>query len=439
VQEPVTWLLLVGFTTSHAFCELIETALRELSNARFEARLRSKDRLAFYNELLQDDEGSIEDLAVLSGLSLIGAAATLARLHGVGAGSIGDAIIALALAAALLLLGQVLPRTFGDRFAESITLRLFPWTKRLLQLLLPVTRPFRWLAVIALRIAGSAEQEDAVEEADDEIRSAALEAVREGVLEQSDADMIENVMEFRAAEVSEIMTPRIDIIGIELETGLDEAVQFFEEHGFSRLPVYETSIDKIVGVMHIKDLLIHLYGRRTEPLESADQEQKPAELAGASPAEPVNVRSVMRKALFVPESKPVRDLLKEVRGDRTRMVVIVDEYGGTAGLVTTADIVAEIVGDLDDEHSAPGPKPIERMGDSRYRIDAKVHVDELNEQLKLSLPEDEDYETIGGYLATSLGRIPKVGDCYRFEELEFLVTAGDERRVHEVEMSIGPG
>lgn len=575
-ESFLTGFLLTA-TTLHAVLTLLVNALREVSHSRLEQELQSPEQIETFNELLADDHDTIEDLSNLRGLSLIVAAVSLALLfvHRLEPGETSAWRSLLGLAGSifgLLVISHTLPRAFGDRFAERIVIRVLPPLKQNLWMLRPLTRPFRLSTLIALRIVGTPEKEDAIEEADDEILSAAVEAVRDGVLEKAALGMIEKVIEFRDAEVTEIMTPRIDVTAIDRTAGFDEAVHRMIDHGLSRLPVYEDSIDKIIGIVHIKDMLKQLAepvpvdtpapeteaepvgtepvgidpaveaedvspeaaptvvteatvaspdsGERpaaspglastasaapdtvsaapdstpeskteSKPESKTEDSSQPAEASSTASAESPaadepgvpegpddtaegaadtdaaaedsdatseddspgsnghladephvidpRLEAALRKPLFVPESKRARDLFVDLKRDKVHMAVVVDEYGGTAGVVTLYDIVSEIFGDVDDEHDAPARKPVVRLTDEHFSVDGKVHIDELNETLGLSIPEEDEYDTIGGYLATQLGKIPEIGDNFRHEDLLFRVTEGDARKVDRIEIRLG--
>ncbi|MDF1666740.1 MAG: hemolysin family protein [Planctomycetota bacterium] len=416
ISESVLWTILTVFAIFHAICTFLVTALREVSNARLAERLATQDEVDFYSRLLQDDHKTIDELSILKGVLLALSGICLGWIYFGAQPTPLNLITCVSLVIVVLLFAHVLPRAYGDHLAESIIIRFMPGVWRLLWLCQPITQPFRWMVMIALRVTGSTAQEDAVEEADDEIRSAAIEAVRDGVLEQSAYNMIEKVIDFRDVEVSEVMTPRIDIQGVSIESSFSEAVELLVSHGHSRLPIFEESIDKIVGIVHIKDIVERLH------LKNA-----PADLS---------VREVLRKPLFVPESKRVRDLFGDIKSNKVHVAIIVDEYGGTAGMVTLSDIISEIFGDIDDEHDMPEREGIEQLSDATFSVDGKVHIDELNQSLNINLPEDADYDTLGGYLSTNLGKIPSVGDLHHDSNLLFKVVEGDERKVDRIEILI---
>ncbi|MCH2152816.1 MAG: hemolysin family protein [Phycisphaerales bacterium] len=213
---------------------------------------------------------------------------------------------------------------------------------------------------------------------------------REGGLGETTAEMIENVVEFTSTDVGEVMTPRTEIEGIEMTDDLVAIKGFIGQEGHSRIPVYEEDLDHIIGILYVKDLVPYL---------------------GEDPAT-FKLRPLLRSPIIIPETKVVADLLADFQRSEVHMAIVVDEYGGTAGLVTIEDVLEEIVGEIKDEHEGdleeePEIRPV---GDGHYEVDGRFHIDDLNEELSLNLPEDEEYDTVGGYLMACLGRVPEEGE-----------------------------
>lgn len=189
------------------------------------------------------------------------------------------------------------------------------------------------------------------------------------------------MLEFRDTTVGEIMTPRTEMSGIEVNTSLSEAVEIVIREGHSRYPVYKETIDNITGMLYAKDLLKEL----NQPDGSGD------------------ISHYLRKPFFVPESKKLRSLLHNFQNQKVHVAVVLDEYGGTAGLVTIEDILEELVGEIVDEYEPPQPEPIKKIDEYTIEVDARHEVDELNDELAINVPEDEDYETIGGLCICQTG------------------------------------
>jgi CBS domain containing-hemolysin-like protein len=235
-------------------------------------------------------------------------------------------------------------------------------------------------------------------------------------VEEDAREMIESVLKFRDVSVAEVMTPRTDMVMVEASATLPEAEQLAMEEGYSRLPVFKENRDNIVGVLYVKDLL-----------------QPP----GAEEAH-ITVADIMREPYFIPETKPVVQLLREMRNEKIHIALVLDEYGGTAGLVTIEDILEEIVGEIQDEYDTEALPFLHLIDEHTAELDARVHIDEFNEALDVHIPESDDYETVGGFLFSSLGRIPKPGETLHHQNILFKVLSADERRIKRLRVEIQP-
>jgi CBS domain containing-hemolysin-like protein len=250
------------------------------------------------------------------------------------------------------------------------------------------------------------------------IRDVIEETDRESDLQQTEREMIENVIEFHDVDVAELMTPRTELTAVEVEEGVPAAVRAIASSGHSRIPVYQKNLDTIVGIAYAHEILQHLDATHARP-EDSDR--------GAAA-----LRQLIQPIGFVPETKLVSELLAEFRRDKCKMAVVLDEYGGTAGIVTMGDIVAEIVGEMREELGEPAPEPIRRRADGGVDIQGMTRVSDVNEELELELPEEEDFETLAGFVLAQLGHLPKEGESFRWNELELTVTRANDRRVLEV-------
>jgi putative hemolysin len=315
----------------------------------------------------------------------------------------------------LLLVSEALPSALARRHGERILANwLIPF--HALQLpLTPVVWLLRFVRDAALRASHLEESDPTQQQAVEELREVIEETGHTGELEQSEREMLENVIEFHDVDVAAVMTPRTEILGVELNEGLPAALKIAVDEGLSRVPVYEGSIDTIVGYINAR-LVLKLLAK--EEFENA------------------NIKDHLQPALFVPETQRVSVLLAEFREERQKMAIILDEYGGTSGLVTIGDVFAELVGDLQDEFSDGGEREeIRRIGPGIFEVDGAARLDEVNEALELGLPEQEDYETLAGFILSELGRIPCPGDNFKRNEVLYEVTEASDRRVICVRIS----
>ena len=249
-----------------------------------------------------------------------------------------------------------------------------------------------------------------------EILSAVEEGEKEGVVDEQEREMIESVIQFRATTAGQIMTPRPEIIALELGSTLNHVKQTLEESGHSRIPVYDGTLDHVVGILYARDLLKFL-GQATLKFD---------------------IRSAMRPAYFVPDTKPLRDLLHDFRVKKVHLAIVLDEYGGTTGLVTIEDVLEELVGDISDEHEPLEPAMFKPLSETTAEADARMYIDQLNRRMSLNLPEDAGYDTVGGYVTTTLGRIPEAGTSFEHEGAKFTVLDAEPQKVNRVRIELIP-
>lgn len=300
----------------------------------------------------------------------------------------------------------VFARTIGTNLSEGIVY----WLGGVGRVALLPVRPLGLFILFADkmidRMRGKKEPESEEEEIEDEILAIVAEGTTGGVLERGEGEMIESILRLGDADVAEIMTPRTDMVSVEIAATLDDAIKVATESGHSRLPVHGENRDDIVGILYVKDLLRHW---------------------GA--AKPPTLKDIIRKPHFIPESREVSGLLEHMQKANAHIAIVLDEYGGTSGLVTVEDIVEEIVGEIKDEYDRQAEPSWTEKGEGVLESDARVHVDDINKALGVDLPEAEDYDTVGGLVISLIGSIPKTGEKVRSTGVEFEVLDADARRV----------
>jgi CBS domain containing-hemolysin-like protein len=257
------------------------------------------------------------------------------------------------------------------------------------------------------RPADDGEDDDEDEASDDEIDAYIAMGQREGILEPGEVELVRGIFEFGDSQVRSVMTPRTDIVGAPIDTSLDELAGLFVESRHSRLPLYEGSLDQIAGVLLIRDLLAGL--RVTPPPSAAD---------------------LAKEAFFVPGTKPVNELMREMQERQLHIAIVVDEHGGTAGLVTMEDLLEELVGEIADEHDEAEPEP-QPLGDGSWRVDGRIHLDELADLLGIEIA-DMPYETVAGLVLSELGDVPKSGAVVEAQGISMTVEEVSDRRIEVV-------
>jgi CBS domain containing-hemolysin-like protein len=313
------------------------------------------------------------------------------------------------------ILGGVLPSALGSAYAD----RAARWAAPLMSLVLFVLRP-ALAALVAInqaiiRLTGSEELGKSVTE--EEIMTLVNVGQQDGTIEDDEKAMIYSVLQFNETIAREVMVPRPDMVTVEIDTPLEEALGEFIRSGHSRIPVYEDNIDNVRGILYAKDLLMLL----------ADMVKKDPNAARAP------IRELMRTAYFVPETKRADALFKEMQDRKVHIAIIVDEYGGTAGLLTIEDLIEEIVGDIRDEFDFNEEAEYVRLGEDEYIVDGSMNLDDLEELLGVTLPQD-DNDSVGGLIYSRLERVPQIGDTVTLEEerLTLRVTLVQDRRIRKV-------
>ncbi len=333
-----------------------------------------------------------------------------ARVPGWWPGLAPDGPVLLAGLAAFLwitLFCRVLPAELPTAVHEALVRATMPSVILLGRLLSPPIEAFRRV----LRIATGATPQAEAQRTADEILASVEEGEAEGHLGEHQADMIEQILSLRDLEVRRLMTPRTDVDVIDQGASIGQAREVALATGRSRYPVVDGDVDHVVGVVHVKDLL-----------------RLPREMP---------LKEVMREAWFVPESKFATELLGEFRRHRTHLAIVLDEYGGTAGVITIEDVLEEIVGEIDDEFDGDErPLELKTLDARRAVAPGLMRIDEINDAMSISLPENDDYETIGGFVFATLGRLPQDGEQLRHENLVLTVRGVVDRRVENVEIEI---
>ncbi|MCI8554609.1 MAG: HlyC/CorC family transporter [Clostridiales bacterium] len=326
-------------------------------------------------------------------------------------------VITLIMSYFSLVLGELVPKRIAMQKAEALSFAVIG----ILRVVAAITRPFVWLLSLStnvvVRLFGMDPHADEENVTEEEIRMLVDAGEEKGVIEESQKDMINNIFEFDDLIAEDIMTPRTDMEAVELEDGLAEALRVGMEEGFSRLPVYEDEPDNIIGLLYIKDLL---------------------PFVGTEIPADFSLRSLLREAYFVPGTKKCGELFTEMTEKRIQMAVVVDEYGGVAGIVTMEDLLESIVGNIQDEFDHE-EEEVTQTGEHTFEVDGSLDIEELSELLDLRLPEGE-YDTVAGFIMDRLGRIPRENEhpVVIYENAVFTVQTVDDRRIEKVHIEVMP-
>ena len=319
-------------------------------------------------------------------------------------------VITALLALVTIVFGELVPKALALARAERFALALSGPFELLEKLLGPIVRVLEAITNAIARPLGG-EQTDRYQISMEELKILVERGGQQGVLEAEEEQMISAVIELGEGRVHEVMVPRIDVTAIPVDASMSEAVDTILREGHSRIPVYEESIDNIVGILYAKDLLPYLKDN----------------------AEPLELRRLLRTPLFVPESMSVDDLLHELRRRKVHIAIVLDEYGGTAGIVTIEDLLEEIVGEIQDEYDVEEPM-VEPVSENEVRFDGRANIDDFVEAMGVDLADEdrEEYDTVGGLVYHRIGGVPRVGDSLDVDSVTLTVESTDGRRVGKV-------
>jgi len=325
----------------------------------------------------------------------------------------GEVIATAAMTLLTFIFAEVTPKTFAVQHTDRVALRVAPAVVAMSRLLGPLTRVLIALSNVLMPGKGMPQGPFITEE---EIRAMADVASEEASIEEEEKELIHSIFEFGDTIVREVMVPRPDMAAAPLSSSTRDILDLILRRGFSRIPVFGESVDDISGVVYAKDLLRHLHaGKPDVPLDK-----------------------IMRPAFFVPETKKVSELLREMQQRRIHIALVTDEYGSVAGLVTIEDLLEEIVGEIADEYDREEPQ-IEPVPDGSYRVNGRLSIDDLNELLDVELPDDE-WDTVAGLMYGLLGSVPTQGETVSYEDLTFTAEKVQGRRIAKIliERPAGP-
>jgi len=417
--EVESWLFVVLFVfllILSAFFSGSESAYFSLSQGDLRRLREEKDKSRSVKRILHLLERPKRLLtSILIGNTVVNvAAATVAALFATrfipkgGIGSSGGILLEIVVVTvAILIFSEVSPKVFAVRqsllFARRVSLPLVG----VVTVFAPVSFLFEKVTHGLSSFVGIRKEVPFVNE--DELRTLIDVGEEKGALDQAEREMIHSIFEFRDTMVREVMVPRMDMVCVEKNMPIKGVLALVKEKGHSRIPVYDEKVDNIVGILHVKDLLPYMRLKKEVP----------------------GLVDLVRKAYFVPESKMIDELLKEFQRERTHMAIVVDEYGGTAGLVTLEDVIEEIVGEIRDEYDKEKPL-FHQVDDNTWLVDGRMDIEDLNEALGLEIPAGEDYESLGGFIFSLMGRIPTEKEEVRYQDLRLVVERVKRQRIEKV-------
>jgi len=408
----------LGLLALTLYISTLSYALRDYWRSQLSKRLEESGQ-RHWLEWLEQHESEVQLLAAfIRAVAVVGLFAWVYTwtlpipIGSVGASAlIGPVLLSLLL---LVVFAVGIPHGLAAHAGEGVLSRSL-WVLYILRVVFwPIARALVGIEFVIRRLLGKPDRvpDSQSELMEQEILAAVSEGEAVGAVDEGQKEIIESVFRLDDTAVSTIMTPRTDVDAVPVDATYDDIRDLIVRTGHSRIPVYEQSVDHIVGVLYAKDLL------------------------RLKPDEPFQARRLMRLAPYVPQTKSISDLLDDFRRSRVQIAIVLDEYGGTAGLVTIEDILEELVGEIDDEYDQPPPPPMSRVDEDTLDVDARVRVDQINAELGLQIPDVQDYETIGGFVFSTLGRIPAAGEEFQHENVHFSVLSAEPRKINRLRVRV---
>jgi putative hemolysin len=409
--ETLYLVLIIVCVLLSAFFSVSETALISLQRVRLEHMVNTKIKGAALVAKLTERPERLLSVVLMGNEVVQTAAAALAAALAitVWGQAAGVLVVTIVVSIVLLIFCDTTPKTIGVHHAEKLSLTFARPIQLMSWLLTPFVFVLSWIAFNVTKLVGGTPIPRALV-SEEEIRTMISVGYREGTIEKEAAEMLHNVFDFGDRPVREVMVPRPEVVFIEHGSKLADFLSLYAQYPLSRFPVYQGNRDNVVGILSVKDVLMAL-------------------ARGAIDSQSV-IDNLVRPAYFTPETKPISGIFAEMRDNNYHMAVIVDEFGGTAGIVSLSQLIEEIVGPVGDE-LAGVEKEYEVINEYTFQIDGGMRVEEVNEEMGLGLPEG-DYETVAGFILHLLGRIPRQGQQLRYKSLKMVITKMHGVKIGEV-------
>ena len=405
--------LLVVLLMGSGFFSASETSLMSLSKIRMRYMEDEGVKGAkLVGSLIEKSSDLLSSILVGNNIVNIAATSVSTSLFINIFGDGGVAIATAVMTVLVLVFGEITPKTIAANSPEKVAVVVSKPISIIMKITKPIVWVFNLLTGIIFKIMGI--DNDGVKPfiTEEELKAMVNVSHEEGVLEMEEREIINNVFQFGDMQAKEAMIQRLDMVAIDIEDSYDEIIELFKSEKLSRLPVYQESIDDIVGILNIKDIIF----LSDEEIENFD------------------IKDYVREAFFTYEFKKITQLLEEMKKEKTQMAIVVDEYGGTAGLLTIEDLVEVIVGDIDDEYDEE-EEEIVKINDNEYLVEGSTKISDVNEQLGINL-ESEEFDSIGGFIIGYLKRIPEENEIIEVEDVKFKVESIDKNRINKIRIFV---
>lgn len=405
--QIISLIILLLFS---AFFSASETALMTLSKIRIRHMVESEINGAeLINKLVKNPSKLLGAILVGNNIANIGASALATSLAIRYLGDSGVGIATAAMTILVLIFAEITPKSLAAQNSEKTALKVARPISIITFVLNPLVTVLIQLTNAIIKLLGGKIDKQRPFITEEELKTMVSVSHEEGVLEGEEKQMIYNVFEFGDSQAKDVMTPRTDMVVANTNSTYEEIIKIFKEEQFSRIPIYEDTIDNIVGVLYIKDLLFF-------------EDEK----------EEFTIEKYMRVPYFTYEFKSTADLFADMRAKRVPIAILLDEYGGTAGIVTIEDLVEEIVGDIEDEYDDDSDK-IEIIKEDEFIVDGNTKISMVNEMIGLNI-ESEDFDSIGGFVTGILGRLPKTGETINYNDTKFIIQSTSKNRIMKLKI-----
>ncbi len=403
-------VILVVLLFFSAFFSMSETALMSMSKIRLRHLVENHVKHAkLTQDLLDHPNQLLGTILVGNNLVNIGASAIATSVAIYFWDNKGVGIATFLMTLLVLIFGEITPKNIAIDYTEEIVLFIAP----IMNVFVKIFSPIVWILTNftngLLHLFGINKQEKKPLITEEELKTIVEVSSQEGVLESDEKEIIDNIFEYSDMRVKDIMIQRMDIVAVDVLATYEEVVAAFGEKQFSRIPVYEDTIDNIVGVLYAKDLFFI-------PVEKIKQ---------------FDIKKYMREPFYTYEFIKISDFFRRMQGDRIHIAIVLDEYGGVAGIITMEDIIESILGDINDEYDPQDEEDIVCIKEGEYLVNGSVRLEDLNEEIGTHF-ESEDFESIGGFILGILGRIPKTGEIINYESIRFVIEKVDKSRIMKI-------
>lgn len=402
-------LVLIMCLIFSALFSASETALMSLSKIRLKQMLENKEKGAERINKLLSDPGKLLSVILIGNNTVnIGASSLMTSITIDIYGNRGVGIATGLMTLLILIFGEITPKSLAAQHSERLSVKLSAFIRFVTIVLSPISFILTKITNFMVKLLGGDVDKNQPFITQEELKTIVGVSHKEGVLEGEEKDMIYNVFDFGDSQVNDVMVTRTEMVAIDVNSPHEEFIKIFHQEQYSRMPVFEDTIDNIIGILHVKDLLF---------LESNDKNQ-------------FDLRKYIREPHYTYEFKSTKELFKEMRAERFHIAIVLDEYGGTEGIVTIEDLIEEIVGDIEDEYDKE-IDDIEVVEEDEYLVNGNVRLEAINELIGTHI-ESEDFDTIAGFVIGTFDKIPDQGEVIEYENIKFVIESIDRNRIEKI-------